>query len=161
MHSENDYMRKLYFFGTKWENSTITWILELISNRDHFVYAPNQWETTLQCNVSYWLSVFTKWSLLLEMLQSSYKHMSRCLIIIKYVEGYELHTNQYQYHVTTKHGMPPYKNKQSKSVQKQCKKTFLRTLKLWHGWVIAYHRKMWHVINYPCHNFWLPVCSWC
>ena len=30
------------------------------------MYAPNQWETTLQCNVvSHWLGTFTKWSLLL------------------------------------------------------------------------------------------------
>ena len=33
--------------------------------RDHFVYAPSQWETTLQCNVvSHWLGAYTKWSLL-------------------------------------------------------------------------------------------------
>ena len=32
--------------------------------RDHFVYAPSQWETTLQCNVaSHWLDAHTKWSL--------------------------------------------------------------------------------------------------
>ena len=32
--------------------------------RDHFVYAPNQWETTLHCNVvSHWLGAYTKWSL--------------------------------------------------------------------------------------------------
>ena len=34
------------------------------SSRDHFVYAPNQWETTLQCNVvSHWLGAYTKLSL--------------------------------------------------------------------------------------------------
>ena len=33
-------------------------------SRDHFVYAPSQWETTLQCNVvSHWLGAFTKLSL--------------------------------------------------------------------------------------------------
>ena len=33
-------------------------------NRDHFVYAPSQWETTLQCNVvSHWLGAFRKWTL--------------------------------------------------------------------------------------------------
>ena len=32
--------------------------------RDHFVYAPRQWETTLQCNVvSHWLGACTEWSL--------------------------------------------------------------------------------------------------
>ena len=32
--------------------------------RDHFVDAPSQWETTLQCNVvSRWLGTYTKWSL--------------------------------------------------------------------------------------------------
>ena len=35
------------------------------SSRDRFVYAPSQWETTLQCNVvSNWLSTYPKWSLL-------------------------------------------------------------------------------------------------
>ena len=33
-------------------------------HRDHFVYAANQWDTTLQCNVvTYWLGAYTKWSL--------------------------------------------------------------------------------------------------
>ena len=32
--------------------------------RDHFVYAPSQWEATLQCNVvSHWLGACTEWSL--------------------------------------------------------------------------------------------------
>ena len=32
--------------------------------RDHFVYAPSKWETTLHCNaVSRWLGAYTKWSL--------------------------------------------------------------------------------------------------
>ena len=32
--------------------------------RDHFVYAPNHWEMTLQCNViSQWLGAYTKWFL--------------------------------------------------------------------------------------------------
>ena len=36
---------------------------------DHFVYAPSQWETTLQCNVvSRWLGVHTKWSLVIVIL---------------------------------------------------------------------------------------------
>ena len=35
------------------------------NGQDHFVYAPNQWETTLQCNVaSHWLNAYTKWSML-------------------------------------------------------------------------------------------------
>ena len=35
-------------------------------HRGHFVYAPSQWETTLQCNVvSHWLGAFTKWSLIM------------------------------------------------------------------------------------------------
>ena len=34
-------------------------------NRDRSVYAPSQWETTLQCNAFYhWLGVYTEWSLL-------------------------------------------------------------------------------------------------
>ena len=36
-----------------------------LSPRDHFVYAPSQWETTLQCDViSHWLDAYIKWSLL-------------------------------------------------------------------------------------------------
>ena len=32
------------------------------STRNHFVYAPSQWETTLRCNVvSHWLGAYTKW----------------------------------------------------------------------------------------------------
>ena len=32
--------------------------------RDHFVYAPSQWQMTLQCNVtSHWLCTYTKWYL--------------------------------------------------------------------------------------------------
>ena len=35
--------------------------------RDHFVYAPSQWETTSQWNISsHWLGAYTKWSLLLQ-----------------------------------------------------------------------------------------------
>ena len=34
------------------------------NSRDHFVYAPSQWEATLLCNVvSHWLGANTKWSL--------------------------------------------------------------------------------------------------
>ena len=38
---------------------------QLLANcREHSVYAPSQWETTLHCNVvSYWLGTYTKWSL--------------------------------------------------------------------------------------------------
>ena len=33
--------------------------------KDNFVYAPSQWETTLQCNVvSHWLGAYTKWPLI-------------------------------------------------------------------------------------------------
>ena len=33
-------------------------------SRDHSVYAPNQWEMTLHCNViSHWLGAYRKWSL--------------------------------------------------------------------------------------------------
>ena len=32
--------------------------------RDHFVYAPSQWEMALQCNaISHWLGAYTEWSL--------------------------------------------------------------------------------------------------
>ena len=43
---------------------TLLMISSLPSCRDHFVNVPNQWETTLHCNiVSYWLGAFTKRSL--------------------------------------------------------------------------------------------------
>ena len=55
------------------------WVCLLGHNkpRDHFVYAPGQWETTLQCNVvSHWLGTFTKWSLhtIYDTVSYSYKH---------------------------------------------------------------------------------------
>ena len=32
--------------------------------RNHFVYAPSQWETALHCNIaSHWMGTYTKWSL--------------------------------------------------------------------------------------------------
>ena len=40
-------------------SSRVSWII-----RDHFVYAPSQWKTTLHCNVVfYWLGAYTKRSL--------------------------------------------------------------------------------------------------
>ena len=40
------------------------WMTYQVYTKDHFVYAPSQWETTLQCNVvSHWLGAYTKWSL--------------------------------------------------------------------------------------------------
>ena len=42
----------------------VIWMCYLVICRDHFVYAPSQWETMLQCNVvSYWLGTYTKQSL--------------------------------------------------------------------------------------------------
>ena len=43
--------------------------------RDHFEYAPKQWETTLQCNVvPHWLATYTDWSLQL-------KHLPQLLLV--------------------------------------------------------------------------------
>ena len=43
--------------------SSVKWQL-FCSSRDHFVYAPSQWQMTLHCNVvSHWLGAYTKWSL--------------------------------------------------------------------------------------------------
>ena len=45
-----------------WEKKIQNWLHYYI--RDHFVYAPSQWEMTLHCNViSHWLGAYTKWSL--------------------------------------------------------------------------------------------------
>ena len=42
----------------------IGWMTYQVYTKDHFVYAPSQWETTLQCNVvSHWLGAYTEWSL--------------------------------------------------------------------------------------------------
>ena len=39
------------------------WWVKAAFCRDHFVYAPSQWEMMLQCNiVSHWLGACTKWS---------------------------------------------------------------------------------------------------
>ena len=48
---------------------------QVVSQRGyHFVYAPSQWETTLQCNaVSHWLGSYTKWSLQQEALQQDFQ----------------------------------------------------------------------------------------
>ena len=46
------------FWGGRFSDSLKQWLC-----RDNFLYAPSQWETTLQCNVvSHWLSAYTKWS---------------------------------------------------------------------------------------------------
>ena len=56
--------------GTKyWPISDIIWH-HLWSVRDHFVFAPSQWEMMSQCNVvSHWLGAYTKWSLVSELMQ--------------------------------------------------------------------------------------------
>ena len=78
--------------------------------RDHFVYAPNQWETTLRCNVvSHWLGACTNWSLLVFLLcfgnslfydclsasEVTLKNMSVCIPLI--------HWQPISYHNQTKH----------------------------------------------------------
>ena len=51
--------------------------------RDHFVYEPSQWETTLQCNVvSHWLGAYTKWCLMLHVENDS---MDGCVVTMIYV----------------------------------------------------------------------------
>ena len=67
-------------FSVKWATNMVTYtgehplmfcvsilltvIMQHSMGRDHFVYAPSQWETTLQRNVvSHWLGAYTKWSL--------------------------------------------------------------------------------------------------
>ena len=50
----------------RWSEAVLFWWqwVKFLSIRDHFVYAANQWEATLQCNVvSHWLGTYTKWSL--------------------------------------------------------------------------------------------------
>ena len=52
-------------FRTSYMKNTLCNTIEYIHiHRDHFVYAPSQWETMLQCNVvCHWLSTYAKWSL--------------------------------------------------------------------------------------------------
>ena len=48
----------------RWLYSAGPYIIHSTTIRDHFVYAPSQWEATLQCNViPHWLGACTKWSL--------------------------------------------------------------------------------------------------
>ena len=50
-------------FGIKWQNHTP--VEYGLWHRDHFVYAPNQWETMLHCNVaSHWQGTYIEWSLM-------------------------------------------------------------------------------------------------
>ena len=49
------------FFHMKHENISTYSSTDI---RDHFAYAPSQWEMMLHCNViSHWLGAYTKWSL--------------------------------------------------------------------------------------------------
>ena len=61
--------------------------------RYHFVYAPCQWETTLQYNiVSHWQGTYTKWSLILFcVLQLSHSHT--VIVQLIYVYKLLLHTS--------------------------------------------------------------------
>ena len=62
-------------FSTQWWRNIQT------TYRDHFVYAPNQWETTLQCNVvSHWLGAFTRWSLNIQTICTEVKGSFICWI---------------------------------------------------------------------------------
>ena len=57
----------MYWLGLGLGNYYIvnwTWLCSQRHDRDHFLYVPSQWETTLQCNVvSHWLGTYTKWYL--------------------------------------------------------------------------------------------------
>ena len=49
--------RHIFVTQTRWTD-----VLTHYGNRYHFVNAPHQWETTLNCNiVSHWLGAYTKW----------------------------------------------------------------------------------------------------
>ena len=46
------------------DNYVYVFVCLFFIRKDHFVYAPNPWETTLHCNgVSHWLGAYTDWSL--------------------------------------------------------------------------------------------------
>ena len=60
----DNYLYKRCFIELSKLTNTTSWTSWMVYDRDHFVYAPSQWETTLQCNVvSHWLGAYTKWSL--------------------------------------------------------------------------------------------------
>ena len=65
---------KIYEWGMLlWKSllGWISWCLICKSShcRDYFVYAPKQWETTLQCNIiSHWLGAYTKRSIPLQVI---------------------------------------------------------------------------------------------
>ena len=55
------------------------------------MYAPSQWETTLQCNVvSHWLGAYTKWSLGLgeERIAGSFWHSHITITLFSYSSAY-------------------------------------------------------------------------
>ena len=76
-HFENDYGKEFYISYEKHGQPLWCWNIQgkpcqyrgswcLGSFREHFVYAPSQWETVLQCNaVSHWLGAYAEWSLIL------------------------------------------------------------------------------------------------
>ena len=56
-------------YGSEYQLTKGTQYLTLI--RGHFVYAPSQWETTLQCNVAtHWLGTYTNYSVLISKVRS-------------------------------------------------------------------------------------------
>ena len=59
--------------------------------RDHFVYAPSQWETALQCNfVSHWRGTYTKRSLPLYSQMCTLKTVSVCFTGGHFKNAYKL-----------------------------------------------------------------------
>ena len=61
-------------------HSTI--LVQVEHSRNHSVYAPSQWETTLQCNVvSHWLNACTEWSL--HRVDSEHKHIPKLTLRVQ------------------------------------------------------------------------------
>ena len=60
----SDWLREYDVYKKLTQLGHFGWCYPVDYNSDHFVCAPNQWETTLHCNVvSHWLDAYTKRSL--------------------------------------------------------------------------------------------------
>ena len=61
------------------------WGIKSVVSRDHFMYAPSQWGTTLHCNVvSHWRGACTGWSLSIQQNVSHSVQVSMCYPFLEY-----------------------------------------------------------------------------
>ena len=90
--------RRMMFFYFLFVN-LCWWVIGVVLNyisREHFLYVPSQWDTTLQCNVvSHWVAAFTERSLYQEYSNASILVINS--VFATYVKGW-FPTAQYVLH---------------------------------------------------------------